>query len=155
MFLESEDHDFKEFKEGNKETIAEIIGVRILDKNGKSVDEFDIFEPVKIEVVYDVYDENIEYPVLGVAIKRIDDTYICGLNTMLDKKKIPWRHGRNKFQLLYTEGIRVLGGKYYFDIALFDKTATVPIHYWAKIHEFCVTAKYIGEGICIIPHDWR
>ena len=124
-------------------------------RDGKNVEEFDIFDPVRIEIVYDVYDENIEIPVLGVALKRIDETYICGVNTMLDEIKIPWKHGRNYFQLFYSEGIRVLGGKYYFDVALFDKTASVPIHYWAKIKEFCVTAKYIGEGICIIPHEWR
>ena len=147
--------EFKKFREGKQDSVAEIIGIRILNRQGKNVEEFDIFDPVRIEIVYDVYDENIEIPVLGVALKRIDDTYICGVNTMLDEIKIPWKHGRNYFQLFYSEGIRVLGGKYYFDVALFDKTASVPIHYWAKIKEFCVTAKYIGEGICIIPHEWR
>ena len=34
-----------------------------------------------------------------------------------------------------------MGGKYYFDVAVFDKTASVPIHYWAKIKKFRVTAK--------------
>lgn len=147
--------DFKEYKEGSSDSVAEIIGVKILNRKGKVVTEVDIFEPIDIEVYYDVYDENIESPVLGIALKRIDDEYICGLNTMLDSQKIPWKHGRNSYKLRYQEGIRTLGGKYYFDVAIFDKTANVPIHYWAKIHEILVTADYIGEGVCIIPHEWR
>ena len=90
-----------------------------------------------------------------MALKRIDEEYICGLNTMLDGIEIPWQKGRNRYKLIYDRGIRVLGGKYYFDVALFDMTATVPIHYWAKIKEFTVNAEYIGEGICILPHVWR
>lgn len=146
---------FKEFREGIRDAVAEIIGIRILNMRNEVVSEFDIFEPVKVEVYYDVYDETIEMPVLGVALKRIDDEYICGVNTMLDHVKIPWKHGRNCYRLVYQNGIRTLGGRYYFDVALFDKTATVPIHYWAKILEFSVTADYIGEGVCIIPHEWR
>ena len=151
---ESQD-ELKPFFEGNADSVAEIQGVWITNQQGKKVDEFDIFSPVSITVVYDVYDETVEDPVLGVALKRIDDEYICGVNTLLDHVPIPWKRGRNHFCITYQEGIRVLGGKYYLDVALFDKTATVPIHYWAKIKEFVVDASYIGEGICIIPHEWR
>ena len=104
---------------------------------------------------YDVYDEKVETPVLGVALKRVDDEYICGVNTLLDHEKIPWKYGRNCYRLNYQDGIRVLGGAYYFDVALFDKTATVPIEYHGRIKDFVVTAEYIGEGICILPHEWR
>lgn len=147
--------DIKPFIEGSSEIIAEIAGVKFLNKKNKEVSEINLFEPFIIEVIYDVYDDTINEPVLGVALKRIDDEYICGLNTMLDNIVIPWKHGRNSFTLYYEEGIRVLGGKYYFDVALFDKTATVPIQYRAKIKEFTVTAPYIGEGICVLPHQWR
>ncbi len=145
----------KEFKSGNGEAVAEIQGISIVNKNNERVSEFDLFEPVEIKIYYDVYDENIESPVLGIALKRIDEEYVCGVNTLLDKVRIPWKYGRNSFSIVYDEGIRVLGGRYYFDVALFDKTATVPIHYWAKIKEFTVNAAYIGEGVCILPHKWR
>lgn len=149
-----DDSDIKEYKEGSKDVVAEIAGVQFYNKAGKKVTEVNIFEPVTISVYYDVYDENIEHPVLGIALKRIDDEYICGVNTLLDEKRIPWKHGRNKFSLTYEKGIRVLGGKYYFDVAIFDKTATVPIQYFGKIKEIMVNADYIGEGICILPHEW-
>lgn len=143
------------FVPGTKQAIAEIKGIRLVNKEGKRIEEIDIFDPLTVEIYYDVYDENVENPVLGAALKRIDDEYICGVNTLLDKKEIPWKYGRNCYKVYYQDGIRTLGGRYYFDIGLFDKTATVPIHYWAKIKEFTVTAEYIGEGICILPHKWR
>ena len=147
-------NDLKPFSKRNKDIVAEIQSVYICDSQGKQIENLDIFVPAQIKVIYDVYDDAIDAPVLGIALKRVDDEYICGVNTLLDHVKIPWRYGRNSFSLIYKSGIRVLGGIYYLDVALFDKTATVPIHYWAKIKEFTVTADYIGEGICIIPHEW-
>ncbi len=147
--------DAPQFVPRSKEVVAEIAAVRLLDEHGKENDKFNIFRPMTVEVYYDVYDESIECPVLGVALKRIDDEYICGVNTLLDDVTIPWKYGRNCFKLVYREGIRVLGGRYYLDVAVFDKTATVSIQYIAKMIEFTVTADYIGEGVFIVPHEWR
>ena len=106
-------------------------------------------------MVYDVYDETIKNPVLGVAIRSCDDKYINGLNTLLDNKKIPWKYGRNQMVLEYVDGILALSGKYYFDVALFEQTATVPIQYITKIKEIEIIANYDGEGVYIMPHQWR
>ena len=149
----TKEKSIKPFQPG--ENIAEIVDFRILDKNDKEVEEIELDEYLKIEITYDVYDESIKDPVLGVAIKRSDDDYVCGLNTLLDKVKIPWKYGRNKFILEYLDGIRVLGGKYYFDSALFDETATVPIQYISMIKQILVTSDYVGEGRFIIPHKWK
>lgn len=151
---DSHQKDINSFSARNEDVIAEIAEIRLLNQNGKKVDNINIFEKFIVEIVYDVYDENIEAPVLGVALKRIDDEYICGVNTMLDEVVIPWRYGRNQYSLVYQDGLRVLGGAYYFDVAIFDNTATVPIHYWAKAVKITVCADYIGEGVCILPHRW-
>ncbi|MBR1771750.1 MAG: ABC transporter ATP-binding protein [Lachnospiraceae bacterium] len=134
--------------------LAEVKNIVFRNEKGIEVSEIAWNDPMTIEVEYEVYDEHVKEPVLGVALKRIDDEYICGLNTLLDQVEIPWIKGRNYYRLIYTEGIRVLGGKYYFDVALFDKTATVPMQYCARIKELTVSADYIGEGICILPHEW-
>ena len=36
-----------------------------------------------------------------------------------------------------------------------EKTATIPFEYKSKIKEFFIKSGYDGEGIFIIPHDWR
>lgn len=141
-----------EFKPGD--TIAEVISFRILDETGQDCEEIRPDQPVRIEVIYDVYDENIANPVLGIAIRSMDDDYICGLNTLLDDVRIPWKYGRNQAYLVYQYGVLLVGGRYYFDVALFDKTATVPIQYKTMIKQFTVTTEYVGEGRLIIPHGW-
>lgn len=135
--------------------MAEIIHFGLYDKNDREVDSVSLDEECYVLVTYDVYDEEVENPVLGIAIRSIDDDYICGLNTLLDDKKITWSYGRNQCRLEYPQGILAMGGKYYFDVALYDETATVPIQYISKIKDFIITMGYKGEGRYIIPHKWR
>lgn len=141
-----------EMKEG---VIGEIVEVAIKDNQNRDCTEVAQNEEVSIEVIYDIYDDKIEKPVLGIAIRSMDDDYVCGLNTLLDKVEIPWKKGRNRMVLNYPYGLLAIGGKYYFDIALFEETATVPIQYKTKVKEITVVTKYIGEGRYIIPHKWK
>lgn len=136
------------------EGIAEIVGFKVRNSKGKVVHEIDNFEPLEVEVIYDVYDVEVEAPVLGVALFSIDDDYVCGLNTLLDHIQIPWHYGRNRFKLYYPEGIRVLGGKYYLDSALRDQTATVNICYKKQVWDLTVASDYIAEGRLVLPHHW-
>lgn len=163
-FLES--MDCTEKKENNNEVkehhkiyagnndIGNIIEFKVMNKNGKEQDVFQYDEPVIINVKYEVKDDNLENVVLGIALHTINDKYICGLNTLLDNKKIPWNKGINNFGIKYPMGLRVLGGKYCFDVALEDKTATVPIQYIQRVTEISVISEYVSEGIFTIPHKW-
>ena len=109
---------------------------------------------VEIEVTYEVFEIEFKEPVLGIAIHSIDNQYICGLNTLLDNVEIPWKQGINKFRLTY-RNINLTGGSYHFDVALFEKNASVSFDYKAKYKTFIVDAPYIGEGICILNHEWN
>lgn len=138
----------------HSDTIADIVGFHIYNQHGSLTNEITYDEPVTIEVIYDVFDENIESPVLGIALRSIDHDYICGINTLLDKVEIPWKYGRNRFHVKFIHGILATGGKYYFDAALFDKTATVSFPYKAMVSFVTVSSSYVGEGRYIIPHKW-
>lgn len=135
--------------------IGEIINFKTVDINSNEKYIFDYNEVLIIDVEYDVYDDTLHNVVLGVALFDVNDKYICGLNTLLDNKKIPWKKGINKFRLIYSQGLLVNGGRYYFDVALEDKTATVPIHYIKSIKSIEIKSKYISEGVFTIPHKWR
>lgn len=137
-----------------KEGIAEIVDFQVYDRRGPVGESILFDEPVKVKVTYDVYDTNIKDPVLGVAIRSADDDYTCGLNTLLDQFEIPWNYGRNEVVLEYPCGIRAAGGKYYFEAALEDQTATVSIHYLQRIKSFTMTMRYEFEGRYNIPHTW-
>lgn len=137
------------------EQIASIVHFEICGRSEELGGEFSYSEPVTVTVVYDVYDEAVVAPVLGVAIFSLDDEYICGLNTLLDKINIPWCYGRNSFSIQYPNGLRLIGGKYYFDATIRDKTATVNIDYKKCIQEIIVTGDYVAEGKLVIPHIWQ
>ncbi len=138
----------------NNYGIAEITQFRVFNAHKEENVNFYYNEPISIEVEYVVYDDKIPNAVLGVALFDINDKYICGLNTLLDNVKIPWKKGRNKYNIIYKNGLLVLGGRYYFDVALEDKTATIPIHYIKFVKEIIVESSYVSEGIVTIPHVW-
>ncbi|ACZ09262.1 Teichoic acids export ATP-binding protein TagH [Sebaldella termitidis] len=152
--METQEEIEKNIEEINVRNIAEIKSFKMLSIDGIEKEKFRKYDVLKVEVTYEVYDEDIEDPVLGVAIKSIDNKYICGLNTLLDKKEIPWKKGENKYYLTYEMGVLVFGGMYYFDCALFESTATVPIQYISKVKEFMIESNYDGEGTFMIPHKW-
>lgn len=151
--IEPIENDIQEFTPNDN--IAEVISFNIYNNMNQIVKEFKLDEMIKVEIIYDVYDTNINNPVLGVAIRGLDDDYVCGLNTLLDNIHIPWKYGRNRMVLEYPHGILAVSGKYYFDVAIYEETATVPIQYITMIKEFSLLASYEGEGRYIIPHQWR
>lgn len=147
--------DLPAFSPGSGETLCEIVGFNICRVGGQDpVDTVPFDMPIEIVVTYDVYDEGVNSPVLGIAMRAMDDDYMCGLNTMLDRVAIPWNYGRNQLRLHYPQGICAMGGRYYFDAALMDETATVNLNYRSMIGEITVLSHYKGEGRYIIPHHW-
>ncbi len=133
--------------------IAEIESVRLRNSDGEEISEIQQGQDVTVEVIYQVYEEQVDEPVLGVAIRSIDHEYICGLNTLLDGMEISWKKGRNTACLTY-DGFNLTGGNYYFDAALFDRTATVNFDYKSQIKKFFVRMDYIAEGVVVLNHHW-
>lgn len=134
--------------------IVDILSSELLDKNKNKVDVLEQGETLYVKVIYEVKDDSIKNPVLGVALRTVDNFYVCGLNTLLDDIKIPWKKGINIFYLEY-EKFGLLAGEYYFDIAVFEENATVPLVYKTKYMNLFVNGSYIGEGIVILDHKWE
>lgn len=145
----------KEIPEPKKEnTIAELNSIHIYCPQDRETAEIIHGEDVRLDIEYTVYDERVDRPVLGVAIRSIDHEYICGLNTLLDGQEISWKKGRNHVILIY-EKFNLTGGNYYFDAALFDQTATVHFDYQSQIKKFFVKMDYIAEGTVVLQHHWE
>ena len=133
--------------------IAEIKSVELLDRKGKILENIKHGETVNAKITYYVNDTEIKNPVIGLSILRIDNLYICGVNTLLDKVKVPWKKGLNSIVLQY-KSFNLVGGSYYMDAAIFDQTATAPIDYRTRYKEFFVEMDYIAEGITVLSHEW-
>jgi lipopolysaccharide transport system ATP-binding protein/teichoic acid transport system ATP-binding protein len=138
---------------GNND-IGNILDFKVMDFNGICKDVFQYNEPLKINVKYEVKDDTLQNVVLGIALRTINNKYMCGLNTLLDKVSIPWKKGINNYGIEYPMGLLTLGGRFYFDVALEDKTATIPIQYVQCVKEITVISEYVSEGTFTIPHKW-
>jgi teichoic acid transport system ATP-binding protein len=134
--------------------IVEVKSAELLDGNLQPLEIVEQDSKVVIKVVYNVKDDSIKKPVLGVAIRTVDNNYVCGLNTLLDEESIPWKKGENVFYLEY-EKMALLGGEYYFDVALFEENATVPLVYKTRYLTMFISGKYVGEGIVVLDHKWK
>lgn len=134
--------------------IVEVKSVELLDGNLQPLEIVEQDSKVVVKVIYNVKDESIKKPVLGVAIRTVDNNYVCGLNTLLDEESIPWKKGENIFYLEY-EKMALLGGEYYFDVALFEENATVPLVYKTRYLTMFISGKYVGEGIVVLDHKWK
>lgn len=137
----------------NKDIIGVIENFEILDHHENALEEISYNSDFKIKIEFEMNTEDLDI-VIGVAIHSIDDIYICGINTLLDKEQIFYKKGLNTIYLDYT-CFNLLGGSYYFDVAIFEKNAHVPIDYKARVKEFFVKSTYVAEGICVLPHKWR
>ena len=133
--------------------MVDIYNLRMMDHKGREIEEIRFGQKVVLKVGYVVADTSIENPLLGVAIRRIDNEYICGINTKLDNVPIPWQPGYNEVTLTYSN-FNLVGGEYYFDVGIFDKTGIVNLDYKARIKNFFVKMDYIAEGVVVLDHEW-
>ncbi|AFC27515.1 Teichoic acid export ABC transporter family protein [Paenibacillus mucilaginosus 3016] len=141
----------------NLQLRSDIIGyiesVKIFDSEMNQLEEVQHGNDVYVHIDFFMNRTDIKSIVIGLAIHTIDDFYVCGLNSLLDNMDIDYKFGKNTIIVKYKD-FNLLGGTYYFDAALFESNAHVPIDYKAKIKTFFVEAPYKGEGLCIIPHEW-
>ncbi len=133
--------------------IAEVVSLEVENSKGEKTETIEHGEKVRVTVTYYVKDTSIKKPVVGVALLRLDNLYVCGLNTLLDQVEVPWEKGYNSITLTY-ENFNLVGGGYYFDVAVYDQTASVPFDYRTRYKEIFVKMGYIAEGIEILPHKW-
>lgn len=152
--LKTVDRDNSSSEDFSAYDIVEVKSAELLDGDLQPLEIVEQDSKVVVKVTYNVKDDSIKKPVLGVAIRTVDNNYVCGLNTLLDEESIPWKKGENVFYLEY-EKMALLGGEYYFDVALFEENATVPLVYKTRYLTMLISGKYVGEGIVVLDHKWK
>ena len=152
--IKTVDREVNKVEEHSAIDIVTIESAELLNEDLTPVEMVEQDQPLIVKVVYHVKEDTLKNPVLGIAIRTVDNHYVCGLNTLLDEQKIPWKKGRNEFYLHYGK-MALLSGEYYFDIAIFEENATVPLLYKTKYLNMFITGKYVGEGIVVLDHEWK
>lgn len=145
----NEDSKVRDFRvPNNSDVLASIAQVKISKETMKT------FEDLEVEVTYDIYKEEIEGFLLGVAIYTPSREYIFGPNTFLDKSNVPNTFGRHKV-IYRIPKMNLLGGVYNIDVGIFAHESIVQLDYKQAVAEFKIQNKYISEGKFYIEHEWN
>lgn len=121
---------------------------------GKQKKDFLYDEPIQILIDYVVH-KDMEGIVGGVALFDKQNTYICGLNTKLDKFELPSKAGKYQLAINFS-GIHLLPGTYYIDVGFFENSAVVRLDYKSRTNYFRISSnRYFAEGLICFKHEWQ
>lgn len=134
--------------------LAYISDFKLYNSAGEETEIIKYGEKISVKIDYNLCNYSDENLVIGVAILRVDNMYVCGLNTFLDKITVDTNKKHGHIMLEYAS-MDLMPGTYYFDCGLMEKNAYVNLDYKTKIKEFKVISDYIGEGIVILKHEWK
>lgn len=132
---------------------AKILKFNLLDAKGSECTNVITGGAIKLRITYEVFHVTADGLVLGVAIFRNDDLYVCGLNTLLDKFQIQYGKGLQTTSIKF-KNFNLLPGTYYFRIAIFDSTGGVVWDVEPRACTFKVMSPYVADGVALIQHEW-
>lgn len=132
---------------------VQIVGVRILDGDGREKQQFKVGEPLTVEMHYRA-EKRVESPVFGLAVHRFDGVHVTGPNTQFAGYEIPQIEGEGVIQ--YTiHSLPLLEGAYSFSVAVHNLSSTQMFDYHARLYPFRVLPSE-GEqyGIVTFRGEW-
>ena len=133
---------------------ARILSYSLLDARESEQSSFLTGSTMRLRIRYQVFTEVPEGIIVGAAILRKDDLYVCALNTKLDSFQPNNKVGLHEIEVTY-EDLALLAGNYYFKAGIFDHTGMVRWDFQDLAIEFAVTCPYIAEGVTVLKHRWK
>jgi len=119
-----------------------------------SSEKINTFDSFAVDIEYELFDDTLADPLVGVAFYTIDRQYVFGPNTYLDGIQIPNSKGIHHVRYVVPK-LPLLGGKYEVDIGLFANKSIVNLDYKTKAFVIEVVASYFTEGLVHIDHTWE
>lgn len=135
-------------EEKNNDLVAKLLNIEIQKK------EINTFDMLKVNIKYEICEENIENFVLGIAIHKPNRDYIFGPNTFLENIEIPKTKG--KHEVIYKiPKLPLMAGNYTIDVGLFIDKGLVCLDYKEQVSEFKVKSEYFSEGLVYMKNKWE
>jgi len=151
LHLERQEHFSK--KNIKKENINSSTQAKILDFILEKK-HIEVFDTLKIDILYEIYDEVIQNLLIGIAIFDNERNYIFGPNTYLDKFPIKSTKGIHKITYEIPK-IPLTAGTYFLDVGLFTDKGIVNLDYHQNIDSFTLYSDYFTEGRVYLEHNWK
>ena len=135
------------------DTIGRLLEARMYNSQGEETSEFITGDELHIEIQYEIYIDFPEGVIIGAAINRTDNVYVCGVNTGLDGFDAPATRGINHVTLKY-KNLPLLSGTYNLAMGLFDMSGIIIWDIDGLAKEFRISSPYKAEGIVVMDHSW-
>jgi teichoic acid transport system ATP-binding protein len=132
---------------------ARITSYELLDARESVQSTFLTGSTMRLRICYQVFTEVPEGIIVGAAIFRKDDLYVCALHSKLDSFQPNNKVGLHEIEVTYDD-LSLLAGNYYFKAGIFDHTGMVRWDFQDLAIEFTVTCPYIAEGVTVLKHRW-
>lgn len=145
----------KEKKIKNRKHKGEIIkDVKFYNKYNKEEKLFESNKPFKVKIFYHIK-QQINNPVIGIAIHNEDGSIILGPNTYASNIKISLLKGKGNIDCSIFR-LPLLPGRYKCTVAIYNSTCTIPLEYQNQKYKFLVIGdKKHKSGVIDIPVYWK
>ncbi len=149
-----ESYGLEEEVEYKETRFVKINDMYFTDMKDKKKKEFNWNEEVNVFVEYEIF-EPLEDMFFGVGFRNSAGDYVNGLNTSIDKIKVPNEIGKHKVKLKY-KNININSNVYEFWSVFYNKEgSTILADYFVKNGLTIKPHKGLGEGIVNLEHEWE
>lgn len=131
----------------------EIVSVRLVDQQGRSVIEFRSGDPLHVEIDYSAH-QRIEAPTFGVTISSEDDQVCADLSTAAAGISLPVLQGEGRI-MLHLERLDLNGGQYYVDVGAYTRNWEYAYDYHWHTYPLTVLPTNNKKGVLYPPHRWE
>jgi len=133
---------------------VEIVGVELLDGEGRECQILHTGRPAVIRVLYTAR-ERVEQPVFGLAIHRDDGVHVSGPNTLDARLDIPFVEGEGALDYRI-DALALMEGSYELSASCYDWTCSHPYDHHHRRFPMRVRAGSVRErfGLLWMPATW-
>jgi lipopolysaccharide transport system ATP-binding protein len=140
----------KKTRWGNME--VEIVGVSLLDKNGRENDNFIMGDPMTVRIYY-YAKKRISYPVFGIVF-YYQDTYCFGTTNEFRGYNLESIYGSGYIDFIIDK-LPLMAGKFDLTIAIADTSYTMNYDWHDRLYSFHVHNPSRELGLFLIDNRWR
>lgn len=134
-----------------RQTAGRLAKIHSFSLSQNTIKTFDMLEA---HVEYEVYEEDIQDLLIGIAIFDSERNYIFGPNTYLDKHLLKTTRGKHILKYVLPK-VTLLSGVYLFDVGIFVDKGIVNVDYINNIATFNIENDYFTEGRYYLEHEWK
>ncbi len=135
---------------GSKE--IKINKVKIYNENNTETYLFQSGEKVRIEIHFEA-EKKVKEPVFGIGLFTVNDIWVFGTNTAIEKYKIEHLCGKGKVSISFSS-LNLVEGTYFLDVAVHHKKGQ-PFDYLSRMYHLGIRSRIKDYGIFRPEHDWR